>query len=264
MPTFSQLYSSALTIELGTADSTRLFTDARRKAAINDGIAEFADLTECYVRQSTISCSHAVAEYNLLSTVQVPGGDFLRVADKLPEYQHSDSAGVVSYISGESFERRDIAWLNQYEPGWRASTGGAPRFYYERADGGRRLLGLYPPPEVTSSQSARVILPYVASPPTLTTDTEAPFTNSTLGTRSDLVRFHQAAVHYGAYQLEKLRKNSEAGQQQLSLFLVYVERFRALMRPKGGQTMKQARSYLGEVRRRREDRLGAAAPWWLR
>lgn len=264
MADFSHLYSSALTQELADADSTRLFTDARRKAAVNDGLAEFADLTECYLRQSTVSCSNAVGEYNLLSTVHVPGADYLRIGDQLPEYQHSDSNGVVTYVSGDDFEARDIAWLNQYEPGWRDSTGGTPRYYYERLDGGRRLFGLYPPPSVGSSETAKVILPYVAQPPTMTADTDVPFTNSSLGTRTDLDRYHLAAVHYGAYQLLKLRKAHEASQMQLTLFVSYVERYRAQTRPKGKRTIKLARSYFGEVRGRRQEQVGAPAPWWYR
>ena len=47
MTLFSSLYSARLDRELGTDDSTVLFTTARRKAAINEGQAEFADLTEC-------------------------------------------------------------------------------------------------------------------------------------------------------------------------------------------------------------------------
>jgi hypothetical protein len=54
MTQFSSLWGRLLTQELGTDDSTQLFTDARRKAAINDGIREFADLTECFVRTSTL------------------------------------------------------------------------------------------------------------------------------------------------------------------------------------------------------------------
>lgn len=251
MATFSHLYSSALHIELGTNDSTRLFTDGRRKAAINDGILAWADLTECYVRQSTFNCSNGVGEYNLLSTVNVPGDDFLRLAKQGPEFQHTNASSQVTYAAGETFERRDVDWLNHYQPGWRDSTGGTPQFYYERMDGGRRLFGMYPPPEIDSSETAKVILPYVAQPPTLTSDTDVPFTNSTLGTRTDLVPYHQAFVHYAASQLEKLRVNEAASQAQLQIFLGYVSRFLQSLKPKGGQTVRTARSYLAEARRRR-------------
>ena len=68
-----ELYADRLDYELGTNDSAVLFTTARRKASINDGLREFADLTECWVRASTIVCSNGVAQYNLHSTVNVPG-----------------------------------------------------------------------------------------------------------------------------------------------------------------------------------------------
>ena len=267
---FSQMYSSALDLELGTDDSTRLFTTARRKAAINRGVEEFADLTECLTRQSTVVSSHGVGEYDLLSTVNVPGGDLLRLSKQRPEFQHtsSGSTATVTYVSGEMFARRDVEWLNQYEPGWRTSTAGTPSFWYERMDGGKRLLGLYPPPEITSSESAKVVLNYVAKPQPLTDDTHVPFafastaTGGSTGVRTDLDPYHQAVVHFAAYQLEKLRVNTEQSDRQLQVFLGYVQRCLQMMRPKGGQTVKLARSYLSESRRARgRDDLPAMRGW---
>lgn len=264
MPAFSQLYSSALDAELGTDDSTTLFTTARRQAAINEGLQEFADLTECFLRQSTITCSNGVAEYNLLSTVNVPGGDFVRVASQGPEYHFTNNTGstVTNYYAGPDFERRDIPWLNDYEPGWRQSTAGTPQYWYERWDGGRVLFGMYPPPEIDSSQSAKVVLPYVARLSTLTADTEVPFSiastasGPSTGIRTDLDRYHQAAVHYAAYRLEKLRVNHQASQAQLQVFFGYVERFLRARRAKGGQTVKQARSYFAQARQRKQTQAG--------
>ena len=250
MAAFSHLYSSALTQELGTDDSTRLFTDARRKTAINNGFLTFVDLTECAMRQSTVTSSHAIAEYNLLSTVNVPGGDYLRLAKQGPEYHHSDSNDNVTYAAGpDLFPRREIGWLNQYEPGWRDSTAGTPRAYYERADGGQRFFGLVPPPEITSSETGKIILPYLAKPAAMTSDTDVPFTfGSTV--RTDLEPYHQAAVHYAAHELEKLRLNEQASQAQLQQFLGYVERYHRLSQPKGGYQVRLGRNYFGEARRR--------------
>ena len=250
MAVFSHLYSSALDRELGTDDSTRLFLSARRQSAINDGMLQFVDLTECALRQSTVASSHGVAEYNLLSTVSVPAGDYLRLSKQGPEYHHTDSNSVVTYTAGEDlFPRRDIPWLNQYDPGWRSSTGGTPYCYYERTDGGRRLFGLGPPPEITSSATGKVVLPYVAKPNTLTSDTDVPFTfGSTV--RTDLEPYHQAVVHYAAYELEKLRLNTEASQAQLQQFLGYVARYAQLTEPKGPRQVRAARSYFSEARYR--------------
>lgn len=261
MPTFSHLYSSALHYELGTDDSTRLFTDARRKLAINEGIEQFADLTECFLRQSTIVSSHGVREYSLQSTVNVPGADFVRLSRQRPEYHHTSSHGgssaVVTVTAGVDFERREIDWLNQYESGWRASTGSTPRYWYERLDGGRRFFGLHPPPQIGSSQSGKVVLPYVAKPPTLTSDTDVPFSiastaaGASTGIRTDLDLYHQAIVHYAAHKLEKLRVNQEGSDRQLQTFLGWVERYIADRRPKGGQTLRTGRNYFAEQRQRR-------------
>lgn len=261
MPTFSHLYSSALDYELGTDDSTTLFKDARRKQAINEGIEQFADLTECFLRQSTITSSHGVREYSLQSTVNLPGADYIRTSKQRPEFQllssHGGSSVQITYVAGESFERREVDWLNQYEPGWRESTGGTPRYWYERMDGGIRYFGLHPPPEIGSSETAKVIFPYVAKPPTLTSDTDVPFSiastasGASTGIRTDLDVYHQAVVHYAAHKLEKLRVNDQASQTQMQIFLGWVERFINDRRPKGGQTVRTARNYFAEIRARR-------------
>lgn len=261
MPNFGHLSSAALFYELGTDDSTRLFTDVRRKLAVNEGIEQFADLTECFTRQSTMVSSHGVREYSLQSTVNIPGADYVRPSKQRPEYHlvssHGGSSAQVTVIAGEMFERRDIDWLNQYEPGWRESTGGTPRYHYERMDGGQRVFGMVPPPQIGSSQAGKVIFPYVARPPVLTSDTDVPFSiastasGASTGIRTDLDGYHQAAVHYAAHKLEKLRVNMEGSQAQMQIFLGWVERFINDRRPKGGQTLRTGRNYFAEMRQRR-------------
>jgi hypothetical protein len=257
MPPFKHLYSSALDYELGTDDSTRLFTDARRKASINEGIEQFADLTECFQRESTVVSSHGVREYSLQSTVNISAGDFVRLAKQRPEYQHfsSGATATITYISGDNFERRDVEWLNTHEPGWRQSTAGTPRYYYERLDGGVRYFGLHPPPDIGSSETARVLVPYIAKPPVLTSDTDVPFSvastavGGSTGIRTDLDVYHQGIVHYAASKLEKLRVNEAGSQSQLQAFLGWVQRCVADRKPRGGQTIKHARRYFEESRR---------------
>ena len=56
MATFGLLTKEWLTQEIRTDDSTVLFTSTRRNLAINDGYAEFCDLTECLIRVSTVTC----------------------------------------------------------------------------------------------------------------------------------------------------------------------------------------------------------------
>ena len=254
---FSHLYSSALDQELGNSDSTLLFTTGRRQRAINTAQLHFCDLTECAIRQSTMSCSNGVREYNLLSTVNVPSGDFLRIASQGIEYHLMSSGGASSrstqFFAGDDLPRRDIPWLNQYEPGWRSSTGGDPDAYYERMDGGQRFLGFKTPPRIKSSQVGIVILPYVAKPSTMTADTSVPFTFGST-TRDDLEPYHQALVHYAASELEKLRLNQEGVQTQLQLFAGYVQRFIQQVQPHGPKTIRVARSYFGEARWQRSGR----------
>lgn len=249
---FAALYTDRLDEELGTDDSTRLFTTARRKHAVNQGIRQFADLTECFTRESSISCSHGIGEYNLLSTINTTAGDFVRLAKQAPEYRlvSSGSSGSTRYVAGKDFVRTTVDWLDEYEPGWRNSTGGTPRYYYERMQTGRRVIGLSPPPKIGSSEVGTLRLPYVARPSSLTSDTDVPFKDSSLTTRQDFEPYHEAFAHYGAYRLEKLRMQTQESGQQLQAFMAYVQRFLNAMTPKGGMTVKPARSYFAQARGR--------------
>lgn len=249
---FSQLFGARLDEELGTDDSTRLFLTARRQFSVNEGIRQFADLTECFTKESSISCSNGVGEYDLNSTVNTTSADFIRLSKQEPEYRlrSSGSTSSTQYTAGDDFRRTTVQWLDQYEPGWRNSTGGTPQFYYERWDGGKRLIGLYPPPRIRSSQVGTLRVPYVARPSSLTSDTQVPFKDSSLATRNDLEPYHQAFAHYAAYRLEKLRVGTAESNAQFQVFMGYVQRFISAMRPKGGTTVKVARSYFGQSRSR--------------
>src|SRR6185503_11225469 len=111
---FSSLYGARLDEELGTDDSTVLFTTARRKAAINKGMTEFAELTECLIRQSTITLTGGTAEYNLNSSLVIPGEDFLRLAKQQVEFRYIDASSNVTVLSGDNLPRRDLNWQNRY------------------------------------------------------------------------------------------------------------------------------------------------------
>lgn len=249
---FSSLYGARIDEELGNSDSTRLFTTARRKFGVNEGIRQFADLTECYVRESTVSCSHGVSEYSVLSTVNIPGADFSRLSKQQPEYTlvSSGSSGTTIYRSGDDLRRTTVEELNERYPGWRNSTAGTPQVYYERMAGGARVIGLWPPPTKTSSQTATLRLPYVAVPFTLTDDTHVPFQQSSGGAaRTDLAPYHMAFAHYAAHQLEKLRVAPDDSARQLQLFASYVQRYTGAKTPKGGVSVKPAFSYFRASRR---------------
>ena len=246
MVQFSSLYGSRLDEELGSADSTVLFTTARRQSAINRGVVEFAELTECYERSSTITIVGGTAEYDLNSTTIIVLGDFIRLSKQQVEFRYIDASSNETVLAGDDLRRRDLDWLNVYEPGWQTSTTASsvmqlPRLYYERMQGGHRYLGFWPTPSTGSSASARAIVQYIAMPTPMTSDTQEPFFS--VGSRTDLRPFHQAVVHFAAYQLEKLRRDTEASNAQLQRFLGYVQRFMQNTRVKGGTAITQGRSY---------------------
>lgn len=244
---FSSLYGARLDEELGTDDGSDLFTASRRKAAINKGIQEFAELTECFLRTSTAVITGGTAEYDLNSTAVITAGDFVRFSKQQVEFRYTDASSNVTVLAGEDLPRRDIDWLNRYTPGWQVSTVASsvmqlPTFHYERVDGGARYLGFTPTPSTGSSASAKAIIPYVARPAVLVSDTSEPYQVGAV-VRGDLRDYHQASVHYGAHQLEKLRRDEQASDRQLQRFLGYVQRYFQNARIKGGQSLTQARNY---------------------
>ena len=260
---FVELYATRLDYELGTNDSNVLFTTARRKASVNDGLREFADLTECWQRASTIVCSNAVAQYNLHSPVNVPGEDFVRLTGDGPTFLRIDASSNRTYRSGDDWPRRDEAWLNSHEPGWQESTGAtAPTAWYVSVQDGQMALGMFPPPSLSTSEASYVLLPYVARPSSLVDDTSVPFTDADGYTRTDLQPYHQALVHFAAHRLELLRKDTAASDRQLQKFLGYVQRFIGAKRKPGGETIRPARSYFTRASRRGEDEGGLRSPWW--
>jgi len=250
MTQFSSLWNRLLTQELGTDDSTQLFTDARRQAGINDGLFEFADLTECFVRVSSVLWPGGTAEVDLNSTVLVSSGDVLRLASKQsPMVRYTDASSQVTVIAGNDLRQVDVAWLNRYEPGWQVSTVASsvkqlPQRFYLRPDGGSMYFGLWPTPSTGSSATINVSIPYVARPPVLAS-TDGSVEPYTYGgqCRTDLRLYHRAAVHYAAHQLEKLRRDEQASDRQLQKFLTYVTRYTQSARQKGGTALTFARSY---------------------
>ncbi len=257
MTQFSSLYSAYLDEELHSADSTVLFTTARRKAAINKGLAEFADLTECFTRQSTLIWLGGTAETDLNSTITA--GDFVRLSKEQVQFRYLDASSQLTVLVGaDDLPRREVDWLNRYAPGWQGTAASSgvqwPSLYYERWEGPQRLLGFWPIPSTgtASSASLSVIVPYVARPAPLTSDTQEPFATSA-GSRTDLRPYHQAAVHYAAFQLEKLRPDLEASRGQLAIFMTYVARFLQATRVKGGTFVNPAWRYFARRSDRGED-----------
>jgi hypothetical protein len=204
------------------------------------------------------------AERDLNSTA-IPDQDYTRLAAKQSvSVRYTDASSQVTILEGDDLRQVDVAWLNRYEPGWRLSSVASsqaqlPSRFYLRPDGGSLFLGLTPIPSTGSSASIAVLVPYVARPATLTSSTDVPFTAGG-ATRSDLRPYHQAAVHYAAYQLEKLRRDMDASQGQLKMFMTYVARYTQSLRQKGGTALTFTRQYFRRsLGRRRSDSLRLTA-----
>lgn len=253
---FDALTGSALDLELNSADSTQLYTSTRRSQAINDGYEEFCALTKCLVRQSTITCSCNTVEYNVLSTgvLQNSSDDFMELASQGVEYRLASSGGssIVStrIVAGDDFHQLPIQHRNRYDAGWRISTVAVdlPSGYYVRPDGPNLFIGLANPPSIGSSETGRLIVPYVMRGKPMTSTSDQPFTvNSSV--RTDLLIYHKALPHYAAYKLLPLIGDYEGSNAQLQKFLGYVTRYTQGQRPKGGQHVTMARNYLRDARR---------------
>jgi hypothetical protein len=254
MPTMSTLSLELLSRELHSTDSTQLFTLNRRQTAIVKGEREFARLTKCIVRQTSLTCSNGVREYNLLSTASSLGSsDYREMAPQGPEYRlvssNSTASGSTKHIAGQEFPRKDIERMNRETPGWRDSSGASlPQSWYLRRDGGNLYFGFQQPPTIKSSEVGTLMVPYVAAPDGSTSTGAEPFTiNSTV--RLDLRYYHQGLVHYAAHELEKLRPDMEASDVQLRKFMSYVQSYIEDQRPKGGRQISLGRMYYREASR---------------
>lgn len=247
MTQFSSLFGTYLDSELGTDDSTVLFTTARRKLAINLGCKEFAKLTECLPRQSTIALTGGTAEYDLNSAATFPNADFSKWSAQPVEFRYVDASSQVTVLAGDDLPRHDPNYLDRYSPGWQTSTVASttqqmPEFWYERLDGGSRYLGFTPVPSTGSSASMTAIVPYIARPAVMTSDTSEPFTIGGV-VRGDLRDYHQATVHYAAHHLEKLRRDDQASDRQFAKFLSYVSSYLQEKRRKGPKALTFLKNY---------------------
>lgn len=258
MPQFSQLYGDDLTTELGTNDTSVLFTDARRKHAVNVGLRQFADLTECVVIQSSVTVSSGVQEYNLMSSALAGSSNhrFVRMADQGPVYIKTDTASNQQITAGDDFPERKIPFLDAAQDGWRSTTPGDPQGWYQRGSSGSHYFGLDCPANVSTSETAQLLIPYIPYLSSLTSDTSLPYLGLTT-----LNLFHQASVHYAAHLMEKLRRDDERADRQMQQFLGYVQRYNAQKVKKGPKAIRAANSYFRNARRN-SDNGSPVAPWW--
>lgn len=262
MATFGELAGDLLDQELGSKDCTVLFTTARRQHAVNEGLREFAKQTECWTRQSTLALSTATVsgssglyETDLNSTITAV--DYLWVSKQGLEIRKtsSGSSPTVTYYAGDDLQETTVDRLNYDEPGWRTSSPASPVKFYFRSDAGAMYLGIWPAPDIGSSETWVALVPYVALPSSMTVSSQVPFSvNSTTAAQRTLRPYHQGLVHYAAAQLEKLRKDKAASDRQMGIFAAYVGQYQTAKKMKRGRHVVFQRNY------RRERRINARPP----
>jgi hypothetical protein len=251
---FERLYTTALDLDLNSADSNVLYTSTRRQQAINDAQMEFADLTECLTRRSSVTVSCNTAEYDLCSSAVMGDGStrFSRIAKEGVSYRvrSSGNARWVSYLTGPDFPQVPVVARNLDTPGWPQSTSvGTPSGYYIRHDASHFYLGLDTPPDVGSSEAAELIISYVAHPLPMASSGQEPFRDD--GLHGDLRPYHQALVHFAAYRLLPLVGDVQGAQMQLQKFMGYVTRYLQQSDQKGPKTVRLGYNYLRSARRGR-------------
>lgn len=240
---FSDLYGTQLDIELGSADRTQLFTTAKRKKAVNDGMHNFERVTSCTPVYGTIPIVSGTGEYDVFLNFQ----NYISLAHNMnPSVKKVDASGNASWIQGVDLPRRDPVWLDVSQPGWRADAAGTPTSWYLRDDAGTTFIGLDPPPSVPAGSTYSLLMAYVASSDDLVNDGDQPFSIS--GTPFlRLISYHQGLVHFAAGQLEALRKNYTAAKRQMDLYAGYVAQYTTKQRTDGPDQVTFARNYLREA-----------------
>jgi hypothetical protein len=241
--TFLQLYLEALNVELASADTSQLFTTARRKKAINDAMDVFIRATGCTRRYGSLPLIDNTQEYDLETTFT----DYIRLAAP-PSIKIVHAGSTDRYIQGEDLPRTTAEELDAEIPGWRATTKGTPCQWYLKDDGGTTNLGFYPAPDVDAGYTWIAIVPYVASVTAMTADDAIPFTIAA----SPILRlypYHQALAHYGAGLLEPLRKNYSGVQRQSQLYAGIVAQYFQQQRQDGPDLIRLGRNYYREAAR---------------
>jgi hypothetical protein len=234
---FSSLYGDELDREIGSADRTKLFTAARRKAAINAAQLEWVKRTECFTRIASVTLVDDTQEVDLEASVS----DYGWLAKAGISVQIVNGTNT-RYIEGDGLEVTTIERLNQEEPGWRAVSAGTPQKVYIRRVGGTLLLGLHPKPSFTDGDTWTALVTYVAVPADMTLDADEPFTVSGNALIS-LRPWHRALAYFAAYDLEKYRKDTARASAALQLWEVELQKFSAAEKPKGGQRVRLIKNY---------------------
>lgn len=240
---FSQLYGAQLDIELGTSDTTQLFTTARRKKAINDAMHNFERTTSCTARLGQIPIVTGTGEYNLMSAFP----DYFSLEDRREPKIKRVNGSSVTWIEGENFVRRTPTQLDREDPGWMADPNGTPTAWYLRDDAGSTFIGLDPPPD-KGTETWTLYVPYLATSTDMSADSDIPFTLNAVPSLR-LAVYHQALVHYAAGVLEPLRKNYSGANRQMGLYAGFIAQYETEKRKKGPSQVTMRRNYLRDATR---------------
>lgn len=242
--TFVQLYGAQLNIELASADTTQLFTTARRKKAVNDAQLAFVRQTNCTKRYGQIAMVSGTNEYNPRTLLT----DYLRLL--APPVIKVVTTAQTYYIGGkDDFPRRDPEWLDWSDPSWRATAAGTPSAWYQRKSGGVEYLGTDVAPSFTASDTWTWLVPYLARPVDMVADNDQPFTMNDASSLARLEIYHQALVHFAAAQLEPLRKGFDRVQAEMQQYASYAADYLAANRAEGPDQITLERNYYGDSAR---------------
>lgn len=235
---FLALYGEALDFELGSEDRSQLFTVDRRKMAVNRAQREFARLTQCYIREFRVPLVDSTSTYDIEAAT---GDVFVNFSRRPVELIRTRGAEVTR----TPLERHDVPWLDLHKPGWRDSgTTGTPEYVAANPDGGLANILLSPTPRVPATETWEMLVAALATPGDLSLDTDLPFQ---LGVNppTALEPYHWALAHFAASLLERLRKDTDAVEKQLTLFGAYVQDYQGSQRPRGSHNrVSQQRNYL--------------------
>lgn len=233
--TFADLYGEQLSIALGS-ESTALFTVERRQTAINNAMYAWVQQTQCIKRKPEVFISSGVAEYDIESTI----GDFLELATA-PSVKIV-SAGGTRYIQGDDLPERTPEWLDRYEEGWRASTGGTPHCWYVTDEDMTQKIGLHPAPVPRAGETWSLVVPVLIAPSRMTLDTQSPFMVQGVILKR-LCPWGWALPLHAAAQLEPLRKNMEAVADLTNKWNAAIARFLARRTHQGPDHVTYTRNY---------------------
>lgn len=266
--TFEDLWGARLDRELGSADRTQLFTQERRQAAINEGAQEFCRLTDCLMlelRMGLVVHQPIYAAPQL--TIAPDRAQLTRWLD--PFVIEQTISGQRQVLEPPNFVKRSLQWMNRYSPGWRTAPDGSPQHYIIQRGlagfplnpplvppVGDEVFILNPPPLINTGDAWTLVTRAGVLPQPLTAPDDLPFTvvaeiDTEVRTSPppfELAYYSQALVHWGAYQLEKLRRNYQVAQAQLQLFQGYVADYLNRQRDDNGEEqITYIRDYLGEA-----------------